>query len=488
MLHVTASAPPPSSFAARQGVHPKSPALLSKMSQSDSILASAVLIVPVYDETQHGADLLMLPIFTPGEEEEKEERKMEEEVHVNPSRADRRHQHTQHPQRLAPDQSSRTTTPAAPTPPPKPQLPDGCQDWDHYLSQKKSSMTLPIFYDNRNPAEDSQQQQQQQQIRSPEVTFNHSFEDYGWRDCLSQRHKQHQHHQQQQQQHMSSSSAATIGCGASLRARRFSNASTLTAATMPILGGCGSGSSSSGLSIRSAKRLSGASYTSIATTSSSLSSGGGGGGGAHKRPRGLRRICHSRHLRTYYSEGTSLLIRAAAAGGGSLRRHRLHRLDRGQNLNLNLNLTGTIREQREPVDLDRQQLQEQLLQQRRRGVVVNHPHHHPDNNNNNNTNNDGVSIKSYSTTGRKRLSAFSTLSMPVSLTEYSAPPPYPPPEKPLPSVPGTGGLAGVKTKTSMMTMTSEVRELHTKERTKWRELLLRGIQRMDTGRRRIHIG
>lgn len=428
MLHATAPAQTPSSFAARQASQPKSPAHLSKMSQSDSLLASAVLIVPVYDEKQHGADLLMLPIFTP-----------EEDKKVGPSQQDRLEQRQQYPQearqhqhqQAVSDQSSRTTTPAAPTPPPKPQLPDGCQDWDHYLSQKKSSMTLPIYLDNRTVVED------RQQIRSPELNFNHSFEDFGWRDCLSQKHKQHQPQRHNAADLRRRPSAATVGCGASLRARRLSNASTLTtmtsmttSATAPILG-------SSSMSIRSSKRLSNASTLTTSTFNSV------------KKPRGLRRICHSRHLRTYYSEGTSLLIRAAAAGGGSLRR-------RGQSNNT----TSTIKEQREPVDGQQQQ-----QPQRRRRVVVNHD-------------NDTISIKSYATS-KKRLSTFSTLSMPVSLTEYSAPPPYPPPEKPLPSVPSM-----MKMKSAM---TSEVRELQTKERTKWRELLLRGIQRMDSGRRRIHI-
>lgn len=408
MLHVKASAPP-SSFAGRQGSQPKSPALLSNMSQSDSLLASALLIVPVYDEQQDGADLLMLPIFTPEEK----------------AGSSQQHQH-QYQQQQVSDQSSRTTTPAAPTPPPKPQLPDGCQDWDHYLSQKKSTMTLPIYLDNKSIAAD------RKQIRSPELNFNHSFEAYGWRDCISQRHKQPQQQRYNANELRRRPSAATVGCGASLRARRLSTASTLTTmttATVPILG-------SSSMSIRSAKRLSNASTLTTSTFSSV------------KKPRGLRRICHSRHLRTYYSEGTSLLIRAASVGGSSLRR-------RGQNIMAN-NTTGTIKEQREPVDRQ---------QQRRRGVVVNHD-------------NDGCSIKSYSTS-KKRLSTFSTLSMPVSITEYSAPPPYPPPEKPLPSVPTL-----MKMKSAM---TSEVRELHNKERTKWRELLLKGIQRMDSGRRRIHI-
>lgn len=438
MLHVKASAPT-SSFAGRQGGHPKSPALPSRMPQPDSLLASAVLIVPVYDEQQHGADLLMLPIFTPEEEEKKASPSQQHARHqpiqhqYQQQQQQHQHQHQYQQQQQATDQSSRTTTPAAPTPPPKPQLPDGCQDWDHYLSQKKSTMTLPIYLDSKTIAAD------RQQIRSPELNFNHSFEEFGWRDCLSQQQKQQQQPRYNANDLRRRPSAATVGCGASLRARRLSTASTLTTmttATVPILG-------SSSMSIRSAKRLSNASTLTTSTMSSV------------KKPRGLRRICHSRHLRTYYSEGTSLLIRAASVGGGSLRR-------RGQksiaSSNSNSNNTGTIKELREPVD--RQQ------QQRRRGVVVNHE-------------NDGCSIKSYSTS-KKRLSTFSTLSMPVSLTEYSAPPPYPPPEKPLPSVP-----AMMKMKSAM---TTEVRELQTKERTKWRELLLKGIQRMDSGRRRIHIG
>lgn len=64
----------------------------------------------------------------------------------------------------------------------------------------------------------------------------------------------------------------------------------------------------------------------------------------------------------------------------------------------------------------------------------------------------------------------STASVPLANLrgEFGAPPPYPPPEKPLPSLP-----------------VIEVRELHTGERTRWRELLLRNFPRIDAGRRRV---
>lgn len=514
MLHVKESHPT-ASFAGRQEVdshhhhhNNKSPARPSHMAQSqDALQASALLIVPVYDEQQHGADLVMLPIFAPEEDnkegrsscqqQQQQQRKQQQEPQrPQQHKQQQQHRHQQYLQPGPSSSSSRTTTPAAPTPPPKPQLPDGCQDWDHYLAQKKSTMTLPIYLDNKTPlplgnssnsssnSNAAADQQRHQQVRSPELNFNHSFEDAGWRDCInSQRHKQ-----QQQRPHghelgrRPSSGAATVGCGASLRARRLSTASTLTTMTAATVPGVvtGGGSSSSGMSIRSAKRLSNASTLTTSTTFSSASS-------SSKKPRGLRRICHSRHLRTYYSEGTSLFIRAASVGGGSLRRHR-HGHGRGSgSWKITSTTTGTIKEQREPpVDQQRQQ-------QRRRGVVINNNHDID------NDHDDGCSIKSYKTTAshlyfrnnkdnnnnNKRLSTFSTLSMPVSLTEYSAPPPYPPPAKPLPSVPSS--LAH-KVKSAAVVATSEVRELHTKERTKWRGLLLKGIQRMDSGRRRMHIG
>lgn len=418
MLHVTASPTNPSSFTIRKGTQASSGAKLSNnMAQPESFMASAVLIVPVYDEKHQGADLLMMPIFNP-----------DDERHAPPAAP------AAATTRATTAHTSGTQTPGAPTPPPKPQLPHGCQDWDHYLSQKKSNVTLlPLCY---NPEEEAQKR-----IRSPELNFHHGFEDMGWRDCLSQRQKRGgppeglRRRPSAATSATSATSTTTIGCGgASLRSlplddnRRLSNASTLTtnttSATAPMILG------SSSMSIRS-KRLSNASTLTTSTFGS-------------VKPRGLRRICRSRHLRSYYSEGTSLFrarmgaatavtkattITAAAAAAAT-----------GSGGQWRAAMEG-IMERYEPVERRRRrrQQQQQLLS--------------------------GTSILQEKSSRR-----LSTLSIPVSLTEYSAPPPYPPPEKPLPSLP-----------------MKEVRELQTREGTRWRELLLRSFQRMDTGRRRIQI-
>lgn len=309
-----------------------------------------------------------------------------------------------------PESASRTESPAAPTPPPKPQLPQGCQDWDSYLTQKKSTATLP-HYDNEEPL-----QENSLRIQSPELNFKHSFENLGWRDCLTT--------QQRPRGYATTTTANTtktlrrrpsvatvigtyhLGSStASLRsAKRLSNASTLTthtAATVPCI------LSSSSSSSRAYKRLSNASTLTTATTAtfSSISSSGSG------KPRSLRRIHRTRHLRAYYSDGS--LLRTT------------------RRLSVGISSMQDITERREPSPVD---------------IVGG-----------------GVGVVPRT---KKRLSSASMLS-----GECLAPPPYPPPEKPLPSLP-----------------VIEVRELQTKERTRWRELLLRNFPRRDVGSwsRRTH--
>lgn len=363
------------------------------MSPASHLTASAVLIVPIYDDAHEGADLLMIPIS-------------DKKSPIEPAR-----------QEDSPT-TGRTETPAAPTPPPKPQLPEGCDDWDSYLSQKKSTATLPHYV---NETEDDEanagapREEDVPRLQSPELNFKHSFEHLGWRDCLAQSSRQRAHARALRRR----PSAATVlgtyqpagaaSSALSLRsAKRLSNASTLTANTVATAP-CILASSASSTST-SRKRLSAASTL----TTSSIGSTASG------KPRSLRRINRTRHLRAYYSDMSLAPLRG-------MRR-----------LSVGISSMRDIAERREPAD--------------ETVVTVLGP------------SSVGKAMKSSgsSSYSGKRLSSTSMLS-----GEFSAPPPYPPPEKPLPSLP-----------------VMEVRELQTGERARWRELLLRSFQRMEGSRKR----
>lgn len=362
-----------SSSSLRKGAQPQHATTLSSMTPSSRLTASAVLIVPIYDEGQQGADLLMIPI------------------------ADKKS-----PSQPAQDSppTSRTETPAAPTPPPKPRLPKGCDDWDSYLSQKKSTATLPL-YANDNEVEQvddaPRAEDDPSRIQSPELSFKHSFESLGWRDCLAQSSRQRAHARALRRRPSVATVAGTYQLAAaagssalSLRsAKRLSNASTLTTNTIATVATAPCVLTSTGR-----KRLSAASTLTTSSISSTASNG---------KPRSLRRINRTRHLRAYYSD-LSLSVRGV------------------RRLSVGISSMRDIAERREPVE-------------------------HPAG---------GKALKG------RRLSAVSMLS-----GEFSAPPPYPPPEKPLPSLPVV-----------------EVRELQTGERARWRELLLRSFQRMEGSRKR----
>lgn len=280
MLQVSTPTYSSPSFAARKEAQPQSAAHMADMP------AFNVLIVPIYDDIHHGADLLMIPI------------------------SDNKSNKSNKTGRDTKDSDSRTESPAAPTPPPKPELPKGCQDWDAFLSQKKSTATLPR-YDPEAVPETSPR------IQSPELNFKHSFEHLGWRDCLAQSQRQRSHARALRRR--PSLAATVIGTysntassAASLRsAKRLSNASTLTAntaATAP----CYLGSASY-------KRLSAASTLTTSTTSSM------------GKPRSLRRINRARHLRAYYSDGS--LLRAT------------------RRLSVGISSMQDITERREPLDV-----------------------------------------------------------------------------------------------------------------------------------------
>lgn len=433
MLHMPALTSASPAFATRKDVPPHRATHVPDHRQ-----ASAVLIVPIIDERHHGADLLMIPISDDNKKFARPQHKTSPSITT-----------TAIP-------SSRTETPAAPTPPPKPQLPQGCNDWDSYLSQKKSTATLPLCENDVEPINPVAA------IQSPELNFKHSFEQLGWRDCLNQ--SQRQKANARALRHRPSgvtlaptvydaSSPANLNSSSAVSfrsAKRLSNASTLTTNTntaataappavaaaaepapffLPSTvykrlsasstlttntapGALGGGSSSSLLNV---KRLSAASTltaNTIATVPCYL--GSTSSTGSYKRlsnastlttstfsslasngkPRSLRRINRARHLRAYYSDGS--LLRG------------------GRRLSVGISSMQGIMERREPGE-------PQLLRR------------------------PAGSLRG----------------------EVCAPPPYPPPEKPLPSLP-----------------VIEVRELQTGERTRWRELLLRSFPRRESSRRR----
>lgn len=395
MLHI--STPPASnpssssSFATRKGAQPQPTTPLSSMSPSSHLTASAVLIVPIYDETNQGADLLMIPIS---------DKKSPVQTQAATTSTTSPESHSPRPT------TGRTETPAAPTPPPKPRLPEGCDDWDSYLSQKKSTATLARYGPDADADEVRAPQEEDDalpRLQSPELNFKHSFEHLGWRDCLAPSTRQRAHARALRRRPSAATvytaAAATAGVvsssALSLRsAKRLSNASTLTVATAPCIL---TRSSSSGTST-SRKRLSAASTLTTSSIGSTASNG---------KPRSLRRINRTRHLRAYYSDMSLAPGSRGGGGGGGARRLSL------------LGINGSIAERREP-------------------------------------------SSAVAGSSSKRLSSVSMLS-----GEFSAPPPYPPPEKPLPSLPVV-----------------EVRELQTGERARWRELLLRSLQRMEGSRKR----
>lgn len=427
MLHMAAPNSNPSSFATKKDVPPHSATHTQEVPSSNRHRrASTVLIVPIIDERHHGADLLMIPIS----DDNKKFSRPQEQKSQSPSTP-----------------SNRTDTPAAPTPPPKPQLPQGCEDWDSYLSQKKSTATLPLFKDEAEWIKPAAR------IQSPELNFKHSFEQLGWRDCLNKAQRQKANARAKTLRHQASgvtlaptvysanspeepsssavslhstkrlSNASTLDTNAATAAapfflpstvyKRLSNASTLTTNTAPCVLGGSAVRNAKRLSVSSTltantiatvpcylsssyKRLSNASTLTTSTFSSITSNG---------KPRSLRRINRARHLRTYYSDGSLL---------------------RGRRLSVGISSMQGIAERREPAEL-----------------------------------------RSTAATGTKRVST-ATIPLANLRGEIGAPPPYPPPEKPLPSLP-----------------VIEVRELHTGERTRWRELLLRNFSRIDSGRRRV---
>ncbi|CAN8101619.1 unnamed protein product [Discula destructiva] len=471
MLHVSASTSSPSAFASRKDVAPHSASHLSSLTHSDQHRpASTVLMIPLMNESH--ADLLMIPISDDKNRCRKPQGHEREHSRPSPS---------------ATSTATRTETPAAPTPPPKPQLPEGCQDWDSYISQRKSTATLPFVYEDEGeqakaaPAAATR-------IQSPELNFKHSFEQLGWRDCLNKTQRKQTnvttvkalrqappavvsttitttttttttpillplvydatrpgnsnsgsncsnnnnnnnnnsaaslHSTKRLSNNDASSSTSTTTLNASTTtllptAKRLSNASTHTAATVPCylpstvykrLSGASTLTANTAATAPCypgcAKRLSGASTLTFASTTTN--------GGA--KPRSLRRINRARHLRAYYADGASALLRA-------------RRLSVGISSMQGLMLAGQRRRQ-----------QQQQQQQQQQGEEPR---------------------------GRSLLSSSSLSS---SLRgELCAPPPFPPPEKPLPKLPVV-----------------EVRELQTGERARWRELLLRGLGRREGSRRR----
>lgn len=489
MLHALPTTPSSSaasnssSFAARKVAQPQPATPLSSMSPSSHLDASAVLIVPIYDEMHEGADLLMIPISDNKNSSHKQRPSSSSKASFSSSSSS--------PQQ--PTSARRTETPAAPTPPPKPRLPEGCDDWDSYLSQKKSTATLP-HYDNDNdddddnflphelePLPEHQPQHQHQHTRhqpqhqhtqtqpeagapepprlqSPELNFKHSFEHLGWRDCLAQSTRQRAHARALRRRPSAAtviglntgyyppSTSASYYCqqpdlaassAVSLRAaKRLSNASTLTVntvntvATAPCVLTRGYSGANAAKRLSAASTLTTASMGSLLSTASTSTMGG--------KPRSLRRIHRTRHLRAYYSDGAASLRRRLSVGISSLR---------------------DIAERREPATTADLAAAVSLLGKNAR---PGQPAVASSGASTKSCNRKSTATTATAASRRRRLSSVSTLT-----GELSAPPPYPPPEKPLPSLPSLPVV--------------EVRELQTGERARWREMLLRSFQRRGEG-------
>lgn len=390
------------------------------------------------------ADLLMIPIS----DDNKSFHKPEPKAH-----------RPQSPSTSVGSTGSRTETPAAPTPAPKPQLPEGYNDWDSYLSQRKeSTATLPLP-ESEGEWIKSSAPTATRKLQSPELHFKHSFEQLGWRDCLNQKQRQKTNALRAKAlpripSNSSATSATTSDAtlllplvydatspgnsssATSLRSvKRLSNASTLTtnttepSSTTAFLNTTGPAKRLSVTSTKTAasmpcylpstayKRLSGASTLTTNTTATVPCYLSHPHSTASKRlsgastltfaststtagkPRSIRRINRARHLRAYYSDGSLLRGRRLSAGISSMQGIREH--------------SGAP-----PVNQQQQQR---------------------------------VAIPG----------------------ELCAPPPFPPPEKPLPSLPR--GVMRMAAK--LPVVVEEVRELHTGERARWREVLLRGLAR-----------
>lgn len=255
MLHMSASTSSPSTFASRKDY---STTHVSEIPRSNrrSLLASAVLIVPLMDESH--ADLLMIPISDDNRRFHKPQR---------------HHQHSPSSSSSTTSNNSRTETPAAPTPAPKPQLPEEFEDWDSYLSQRKSSTaTLPLIYDDESEWIKTAVCATTTRIQpSPELTFQHSFENLGWRDCLSQTQRRKADATTAKAPrdnpaattlllplvYDATSPGNSTSAASARSARRLSNASTLTANT--ILPTITATTTTTATLLRTAKRLSTAS-------------------------------------------------------------------------------------------------------------------------------------------------------------------------------------------------------------------------------------
>lgn len=262
--------PPSTSFAARARAQQQIIRTPSKSSTNRrSICLDAVLMVPIYDERQQGADLLMIPV--PDEKENRQQTQEPSRQESSPPQQKElpqpQPQLPQLPQLQQPQpqpqqlqqRHPRIDTPSArpPTPPPKPQLPLDCQDWEDYLTWRRTeAMTSTTATGKIPPAA-----LDQRPLAAPKEDIIRGFEE--WKEYLAQ-----------------SRAASKRG------ARPLSIISTATCST---LGG----------GARSLKR------TSMCSISSTKSG----------KPRSLRRCSRSRHLRAYYSEGS---LSTARRGDGKL--------------------------------------------------------------------------------------------------------------------------------------------------------------------------
>ena len=245
------------------------------MRRSRSLDTTAVLMVPIYDEWHHGADLLMIPV---PEEEEEEQQQQQQQA----------------------QQDRRDTPVRPPTPPPKPQLPLDCEDWDDYLSWRrtaeaacKSSPALLLergaaYHHNSNNNNNTRHHQYRRPTgaaaaaaaaaaaptttttadhgimvpTAPKDEILRGFEE--WKDYLAQ-----------------TSRASSRRAAATRPVSIVSTASTMTTAT----------TATTATTSTTDRRFKRSSMCSISSTKSG-------------KPRSLRRCSRSRHLRAYYSEGS----------------------------------------------------------------------------------------------------------------------------------------------------------------------------------------
>lgn len=131
--------PPPPPHAANPKTISRHTPAPSSRKQSEGADNTAIFMVPIYDERHQGADLLI----------------------VSPSK-------------VSPQQDRSDTPARAPTPPPKPVIPRQCEDWDDFISWRKSEAMCKAVSKSEKP----------RLANSAKEDIMRGFEE--WKDYLSQ--------------------------------------------------------------------------------------------------------------------------------------------------------------------------------------------------------------------------------------------------------------------------------------------------------------